>query len=108
MTHASYGAASRRPVYSGNRRVPGLYQRTLANGTVVYDVALRLGGKGRRHRLEARTKTDAIAELRALQVDDGCLGGGQPLAHHLERAPRHSRIRPLLRRSPLTAFYPAR
>jgi integrase len=32
-------------------------------------VALRLGGRVRRHRLEARTKTDALAELRALQVD---------------------------------------
>src|SRR5205085_9045060 len=33
------------------------------------DVARRLAGKVRRHRLAARTKTDAIAELRALQVD---------------------------------------
>jgi integrase len=41
----------------------------LADGTVVYDTALRLGGKVRRHRLKARTKTDAIAELRALQTD---------------------------------------
>jgi integrase len=56
-------------VYSGKRRVPGLYERTLADGAKVYDVALRLGGRVRRHRLEARTKTDALAELRALQVD---------------------------------------
>ena len=63
MTHASYGAQSRRPVYSGNRRVPGLYERTLADGSTVYEEALRLGGKVRRHRLEATTKTDAIAEL---------------------------------------------
>lgn len=56
-------------MYSGNRRVPGLYERTLADGSSVYDVALRLGGKVQRHRLAARTKTDAIAELRALQVD---------------------------------------
>jgi integrase len=66
---ASHGASTRRPVYTGNRRIAGLYERTLANGTTVYDVALRLGGKVRRHRLEANTKTDAIAELRALQVD---------------------------------------
>jgi integrase len=66
---AGYGAATRRPVYSGNRRVPGLYERTLADGSSVYDVALRLGGKVRRHRLAAGTKTDAIAELRTLQVD---------------------------------------
>jgi len=69
MTLSSYGATSRRPVFSGNRRVPGLYERTLVDGSTVYDVALRLGGKVRRHRLGARTKTDAIAELRALQTD---------------------------------------
>lgn len=56
-------------MYTGNRRVPGLYERTLADGSKVYDVALRLGGTVRRHRLSARTKTDALAELRALQVD---------------------------------------
>ena len=66
---ADYGAATRKPVYTGNRRVPGLYERTLADGSKVYDVALRLGGTVRRHRLAARTKTDALAELRALQVD---------------------------------------
>jgi integrase len=49
--------------------VPGLYERTLADGSTVYDAALRLGGPVRRRRLQARTKTDAIAELRALQVD---------------------------------------
>ena len=69
MTEAGHGAASRKPAYSGTRRIPGLYERTLADGSSVYDVALRLGGKVRRHRLAARTKTDAIAELRALQVD---------------------------------------
>ena len=65
MTTPSYGAQSRRPVYSGTRRIPGLYERTLADGSTVYEAALRLGGKVRRHRLEARTKTDAIAELRS-------------------------------------------
>ena len=69
MKAAEYGAATRKPVYRGNRRVPGLYERTLVDGSKVYDAALRLGGKIRRHRLSARTKTDAIAELRALQVD---------------------------------------
>jgi integrase len=59
----------RTPVYTGNRRVPGLYERTLADGTTVYDAALRLGGRVRRRRLLATTKTDAIHELRALQVD---------------------------------------
>ena len=69
MTTPTYGAQSRRPVYSGTRRVAGLYERTWADGSTVYEAALRLGGRVRRHRLEARTKTDAIAELRALQVD---------------------------------------
>jgi integrase len=49
--------------------VPGLYERTLANGSTVFEVAARLGGKVRRHRLEAVTKTDAITESRALVVD---------------------------------------
>jgi integrase len=62
-------SATRTPVFSGTRRVPGLYERTLADGTIIYDAALRLGGAVRRRRLQARTKTDAIAELRALQVD---------------------------------------
>ena len=66
-----HGSLTRRPVYTGNRRVPGLYERRLADGSIVYDAALRLGGKARRHRLEANTKTDAINELRALQVDYG-------------------------------------
>lgn len=69
MSNNVHGATTRRAVYSGNRRVPGLYARTLIDGSTVYDVALRLGGKVRRHRLEAQTKTDAIAEVRALQVD---------------------------------------
>lgn len=69
MTTPTYGAHSRRPVYSGARRIAGLYERTRADGSTVYEAALRLGGRVRRHRLEARTKTDAITELRALQVD---------------------------------------
>ena len=63
------GAATRQPVYSGSRRVPGLYERSLADGSTVYEAALRLGGKVRRHRLKAANKTDAIAELRTLQTD---------------------------------------
>src|SRR5262245_22450428 len=69
VSTSSYGAESRRPVYSGTRRVPGLYERTLAHGSTVYEARLRLGGNVRRHRLEAQTKTDAISELRNLQTD---------------------------------------
>jgi hypothetical protein len=68
-SEAVYGAATHTPVYSGNRRVPGLYERTLADRSTVYDVAFWHGGKVVRHRLAARTKRDAITELRALQVD---------------------------------------
>lgn len=35
----SHGPATREPVYSGNRRIPGLYARTRADGSIVYDVA---------------------------------------------------------------------
>src|SRR5215213_7130110 len=69
MTHASYGAKSRRPVHSGNRRVPGLFERTLASGATVYEASMRLSGSMRRHRLDAATKTDALRELREWQVD---------------------------------------
>ena len=37
----SHGAATREPVLSGNRRIPGLYARTRADGSTVYGVALR-------------------------------------------------------------------
>jgi integrase len=69
VTPSSHGAQSRRPVFSGGRRIPNLYERGLASGTTVYEAAGRLGGKFRRTTLAARTKTDAIAEIRALQVD---------------------------------------
>jgi integrase len=71
MTNSSYGAQSRRPVYSGNRRVPGLYERTLADGSIVFEAALRLDGRVTRRRLVAATKTDAMLELAALRVDTG-------------------------------------
>jgi integrase len=66
---ASHGAGSRRPVYSGNRRVRGLHERTLADGTIVYEARLRIDGKDSTIVLEAITKTDAIHELEALRVD---------------------------------------
>ncbi len=69
MTPTSYGAESRQPVCSGDRRIPGLYERTLADGSTVFEFRGRLAGKVTRHRLAAKTKTDAISELRALQVD---------------------------------------
>lgn len=65
----SHGAASRQPVYSGSRRIPGLWQRQLADGSTVYDTRLRIDGRERRVTLDATTKTDAIRELEALRVD---------------------------------------
>lgn len=75
MAGQAYGAASRRPFFSGNRRVPGLYERTRKprregdRPTVAYEAALWLDGRSQRFTLDARTKTDAINELRALRVD---------------------------------------
>jgi len=69
MTRSSYGATTRKPVFSGSTRVPGLYERTVADGSTVFDAALWRDGKVRRHRLESGTKTDAINEVRRLRVD---------------------------------------
>jgi integrase len=68
-TRTTHGATTRQPVYGGNLRIPGLFQRTLADGSTVYEVSARFAGRMRRHRLEATTKTDAVAEARALRVD---------------------------------------
>jgi hypothetical protein len=65
----SHGAGSRRPVYTGNRRVRGLHERTLADGTTVYEARLRIDRKDKWIVLEAKTKTDAIHEYDALRVD---------------------------------------
>jgi integrase len=65
----SHGARSRRPVFLGNRRVRGLHERTLANGTTVYESRLRIDRRDRWLVLEAQTKTDAIHEHEALRVD---------------------------------------
>lgn len=69
MTKRVYGPTSRRPVHSGTRRVAGLYERTLADGSSVFEASLRLNGKMQRCRLTAQTKTDAIIELRNLKTD---------------------------------------
>jgi integrase len=68
-TQVSHGATSRRPVYSGNRRVRGLHERTLADGTTVYEARLRIDGKDKWLVLEAKTKSDAVRECEALRVD---------------------------------------
>ncbi len=64
-----HGAATREPVYSGGRRVRGLWQRRLVDGSTVFEARLRIDGHEHRAVLDARTKTDAIRELDALRVD---------------------------------------
>src|SRR5690349_7041133 len=65
----SHGATTRRPVYSGDRRVRGLHERTLADGSPVFEARLRVNGKDSWIVLDAKTKTDAIHELESLRVD---------------------------------------
>ena len=65
MPASVYGPNSRQPVFTGNRRVPGLYERTVKDGTIVYEAQGRMGGKLRRHTLKARTKTFALDILAA-------------------------------------------
>jgi integrase len=65
----SQSARRRDPVYSGNRRVRGLWQRTLADGTVTFETRLRVDGDDKRVLLEATTKTDAIREHESVRVD---------------------------------------
>lgn len=68
MPHASsHGSLTRRPVYQGNRRVRGLYERRLADGRIIFEA--RLGKDDRRVILDAKTKTDAIREAEALRTD---------------------------------------
>jgi integrase len=64
-----HGAGSRRPVYTGNRRVRGLHERTLADGSTVYEARLRISGRDVKAVLRATTKTEAIREVEALRVD---------------------------------------
>jgi integrase len=116
MSTGSYGAETRHPVYAGSRRVPGLLERTLADGSTVFEARLRLGGKVRRCRLNAQTKTRAIAELRTLRVDfeRGDFGRSPSLAPTLAELAAdyidHLRSRvgdadPRRRRSPRTAAH---
>src|SRR5262245_13718269 len=70
MTHqVSHGSSTREPVYSGTRRVPGLSQRRLRDGSIVFEVKPRIDGREKRITLDATTKTDAIREWEAMRVD---------------------------------------
>jgi integrase len=65
----SHGGSTRTPVFSGTRRVRGLWQRTTADGSTIYEARLRIDGQDKRIVLEARTKTDAIREAESVRVD---------------------------------------
>ena len=69
MTSPSYGAATRKPVYVGTRRITNLWQRKLITGERVYEFVGRVDGRVITRRLVAATKTDAITEARGLLTD---------------------------------------
>src|SRR5262249_6714235 len=69
LESSQHGAQSRTHVEHGGRPVPGLHQRTLKDGTLVFEARLRIDGKDRRVRLDAKTKTEAVRAYQALRVD---------------------------------------
>lgn len=58
---------TRTPVESRGRRIPGLYERATKTGRRTYEFVGRLDGRVRTIKLDARTKTDAIAETESLR-----------------------------------------
>jgi integrase len=58
---------TRTPVESRGRRVPGLYERTTKSGRRTYEYVGRLNGRVRTIKLDASTKTEAIAEAESLR-----------------------------------------
>jgi integrase len=66
---SSHGAATREPVHVGQRRIPNLWQRTLANGATVFEFVGRVDGRVIRRRLAATTKTEAVTEARGMTTD---------------------------------------
>jgi integrase len=70
MTKQVSHSDPRTPVFTGTKRVPGLFEHTNAKGDTVFTARLRQdGGPPRRVTLDARNKTDAIRELEELRVD---------------------------------------
>jgi integrase len=60
--------SKREPVFSGKRRVKGLYQRVLADGTIVYDARIRIDGREHKKPFGPITKTDAIRAVEDFRV----------------------------------------
>ena len=68
-TESSHGAATRQPVHVGERRIPNLWRRTLANGDTVFEFVGRVDGRVLRRRLTASTKSEAVTEARGVTTD---------------------------------------
>ena len=68
-TESSHGARTREPVYLGQRRIPNLWQRTLANGDTAFEFVGRVDGRVTFRRLSATTKSEAVTEARGLTTD---------------------------------------
>ena len=60
---------TREPVYVGQRRIPNLWRRTLANGETVFEFVGRAEGRVIFRRLAATTKSEAVTEARGLTAD---------------------------------------
>jgi integrase len=58
---------NRVPVTSRGRRISGLYERTWSDGTSVFEFVGRLNGRVRTVKLDATTKSEAIAETESLR-----------------------------------------
>ncbi len=61
--------ALRIPVESRGRRVPGLYVRTLEDGREVFEYRARLDGRVVTKKLDARTRSEAVADVERLRTD---------------------------------------
>ena len=73
----SHGAATREPVYSGKRRVRGLWQRTLADGTIVYRGAApdRRARQARPARSDDEDRRDPRARRRCASIATAASNG---------------------------------
>ena len=92
------GPARAVPSTRGTRRIPGLYERRRANGSIAYEARLRRnGGSPGLTVLDATTKSAAIAELEA-RTDHG----RRPAAQ--ERARGDAYARELVRLDPMKPF----
>jgi integrase len=68
----------------GGRRVRGLHERTLKDGSTVFEARLRIDGEDRTVRLDADTKSDAVREFENLRADrNRGLEHGNPLLNPL-------------------------